>query len=183
VVLLLLKLVQFWRYLSSPTILQLYLPVLNLLQYLFHLLILLILGYFLGSPAMESDVLNILLDHVMVYPVNTISHIPCSIRPLLAYVLNIELQKAVSSVWGFMRLFMLPRLCYVPLFINLTTAVAVFLVPYLLIAFMFGLNLIELKFFSLLCKKISRILSLLSKYQVVSSINHVLYFGLMKVGI
>ena len=36
---------------------------------------------FLGPPATESEVLNVLLDHIMVCPVSTISHIPCSVRP------------------------------------------------------------------------------------------------------
>ena len=64
---------------------------------------------YLGPPAMESEVLNVLLDHVMVCPVSTISHVPRSVRPLLAHVLSIEFQKACSSVWGFVRLFLFAK--------------------------------------------------------------------------
>jgi len=59
---------------------------------------------------------------------------------------------------------------HTPIVINLITAVAVFLVLYLLIAFIFGLNLMELKFFGLLCRKMPRNLSLLSRHHAVSSI-------------
>jgi len=64
---------------------------------------------YLGPPAMESEVLNVLLDHVMVCPVSTISHVPRSVQPLLAHVLSIEFQKACSSVWGFVRLFLFAK--------------------------------------------------------------------------
>jgi len=58
---------------------------------------------------MESEVLIVLLDHVMVCPVSTISHIPCSVRPFLAHVLSLEFQKACSSVWSFVRLFIFAK--------------------------------------------------------------------------
>ena len=64
---------------------------------------------FLGPPATESEVLNVLLDYIMVCPVSTISHIPRSVRPLLAHILSIEFQKACSSVWGFVRLFIFSK--------------------------------------------------------------------------
>ena len=38
-------------------------------------------GCFQGPPAMESDVLTVLLDHVMVCPVSAVSHIPRSVHP------------------------------------------------------------------------------------------------------
>ena len=57
---------------------------------------------------MEFDVLNVLLDHAMVCPVNTISHIPCSVQPLLAHVLNMGLRR-LFLVWGFVRLFMFAK--------------------------------------------------------------------------
>jgi len=53
---------------------------------------------YLGPPAMESEVLNVLLNHVMICSVTTVSHIPRSVRPLLAHVLSIEFQKACTSV-------------------------------------------------------------------------------------
>jgi len=55
-------------------------------------------GCFQGPPAVESDVLNALLDHVIVCPVCTVSHIPCSVRPQLAYVLSVEFRKACLSI-------------------------------------------------------------------------------------
>ena len=64
---------------------------------------------FLGPPATESEVLNVLLDHIMICPVSTISHVPRSVRPLLAHILSIEFQKACSSVWGFVRLFIFAK--------------------------------------------------------------------------
>ena len=51
-------------------------------------------GSFQRPPAAESEVHNVLLDHVMVCPVTTVSHIPRSVRPLLAHVLSVELQRA-----------------------------------------------------------------------------------------
>ena len=61
-------------------------------------------GSFQGSAAMESEVLTFMMDHVMVCPVNTIAHVPRSVRPLLARVLSVELRKACSSFWAFVRL-------------------------------------------------------------------------------
>ena len=58
---------------------------------------------------MESEVLTFMMDHVMVCPVNTIAHVPCSVRPLLAKVLSVELRKACSSVWPFVRLTMFAK--------------------------------------------------------------------------
>jgi len=45
----------------------------------------------------------------MICPVNTISHIPRNVHPLLAHVLSVELCKACSSVWGFVRLLMFAK--------------------------------------------------------------------------
>jgi len=42
-----------------------------------------------------------MLDHAMVCSVSTIAHVPCSVRPLLARVLSVELRKVCSSVLGF----------------------------------------------------------------------------------
>ena len=53
---------------------------------------------------MEFETLNVLLDHVMACPVSMVSHIPRSVRPLLAHVLSVELQRACSSTWCFVRL-------------------------------------------------------------------------------
>ena len=39
-------------------------------------------GSFQGPAAMESEVLTFMMDHVMVCPVNTIAHVPRSVRPL-----------------------------------------------------------------------------------------------------
>ena len=55
---------------------------------------------------MESEVINVLLDHVMVC---TVSHIPRSVRPLLAHVLSVELRRACSSTWCFVRLLMFAK--------------------------------------------------------------------------
>ena len=41
-------------------------------------------GSFQGPAASESEVLDFLMDHVMVCPVNTIAHVPHSVCPLLA---------------------------------------------------------------------------------------------------
>ena len=48
-------------------------------------------GSFQGPPAMECDVLTVLLDHAMVCPVSTVSHISHSVHPHLAHVLSVEL--------------------------------------------------------------------------------------------
>ena len=83
---------------------------------------------------LESDV-NFLLDHVMVYPVNTISHIPYSACPLLAHVFSTELQKA----WGLVRLLVFAKaILYALLVINLITATVMLFVPYFWITFMCG---------------------------------------------
>jgi len=66
-------------------------------------------GSFQGPTDMESNVLRVLLNHVMVCPINIISHIPRSAHPLLAHVLSTELRKACSSVWGFVRLLMFAK--------------------------------------------------------------------------
>jgi len=66
-------------------------------------------GSFQGPPAIESNVLSVLLNHVMICPVTTISYIPHTVRPLLAHVLSAELRKACSSVWGFVRLLMFAK--------------------------------------------------------------------------
>ena len=48
--------------------------------------------------------LNVLLDHVMACPVSMVSYIPRSVHLLLAHVLSVELQRACSSTWCFVRL-------------------------------------------------------------------------------
>jgi len=67
-------------------------------------------GSFQGPSALEPEVLNYMMKHILVCPVNTIAHIPRSVRPLLAQVLSIELRKACTSVWGFVRLTMFAKL-------------------------------------------------------------------------
>ena len=131
---------------------------------------------FRGPTDMESNVLRVLLNHVMVCPINTISHIPRSARPFLARVLSTELRKACSSVWGFIRLLML---CYV-LLVNLTTAVTLLLVLPFWISFMFGLNQTGLNLFGLLYRMISKVLSLLNCLMKIL-INHMSYIGFMEV--
>ena len=44
-----------------------------------------------------------MLDHTMVSSVTTITYVPHSVLPLLAQVMSVELHKACSSVWGFVR--------------------------------------------------------------------------------
>jgi len=65
---------------------------------------------FHGPSALESEVLDFMMDNIMVCPVSTIAHVPRSVRPLLARVLSIELRKACSSIWGFVRLSMFAKL-------------------------------------------------------------------------
>ena len=50
------------------------------------------------------------MNYVMTCPVSTVVHIPYSVRPLLARVLSTEFQNAISSAWGFMRLFLFAKL-------------------------------------------------------------------------
>ena len=50
------------------------------------------------------------MNYVMTCPVSTVVHIPRSVRPLLARVLSTEFRNAISSVWGFMRLFLFAKL-------------------------------------------------------------------------
>ena len=59
---------------------------------------------------MDSEVLNFMMELIMVCPVSTVAHIPCSVRPLLAQVLSVEFRKARSSVWGFVRLSLFAKL-------------------------------------------------------------------------
>ena len=47
-----------------------------------------------------------MMDHVMVCPVNTVSHVPHSV---CARVLRIKVRKACSSVWGFVHLTMFAK--------------------------------------------------------------------------
>ena len=65
---------------------------------------------FQGPSALESEVLNFIMENVMVCPVSTIAHVPCSVYPLLARVLSVELRKACSSIWGFVCLSMFAKL-------------------------------------------------------------------------
>jgi len=132
---------------------------------------------FKGPPPMESNILSVLLNHVMICPVNTISYIPRTVHPLLAHVFNVELRKACSLVWGFVRL--------------LIFAKAVLRAPcqsYHRCCFIIGSTLLDhthvwsqLNLFGLLYRMISKVLSLLNPL-VKIFINHVLYTGLMKVG-
>ena len=85
-------------------------------------------GTFAGPSNRESEVLNVLLDHVTVCHVSTVSHIPGSVWPLLAHVLSLEFQKACSSVWDFVRLLIFARLFYTLLLISLTIAIVILLV-------------------------------------------------------
>jgi len=73
----------------------------------------------------------------MVCPVSTVSHIPHSVRPLLAHVLSLEFQKA-CSVWGFVRLLIFARLFYALLVFSLTIAIVMLLVPCFWITFICG---------------------------------------------
>ena len=65
---------------------------------------------FVGSPNLESESLSTVLNFVMTCPVSTVVHIPRSVRPMLARVLSTEFRNAVSSVWGFLRLFLFAKL-------------------------------------------------------------------------
>ena len=67
-------------------------------------------GSFQGPAAMDSEVLNFMMELIMVCPVSTVAHIPRSVRPLLAQVLSVEFRKARSSVWGFVRLSLFAKL-------------------------------------------------------------------------
>jgi len=66
-------------------------------------------GNFQGPVGSESEILVFMLDHIMISPVTTITHVPRSVHPLLARVLSVELRKACSSVWGFVRLTMFAK--------------------------------------------------------------------------
>ena len=65
---------------------------------------------FVGPPHLESEALSVVMNYVMTCPVSTVVHIPCSVCPLLARVLSTEFRNAISSVWGFMRLFLFAKL-------------------------------------------------------------------------
>jgi len=111
---------------------------------------------FQGPPAVESDVLNVLLDHVIVCPVSTVCHIPCSVRPQLAHILNVEFQKSCSLLFC-------KRQCT-------TTIGAMLLAPFFWTVYIPGLCLIESRFCGLLCGMISRALSLVESLPVMTSI-------------
>ena len=58
----------------------------------------------------EKSFVDNLLEEVMLKPVTTISHVPRSIRPLLAEIMSQELRHASSgNIWGCIRLLMLPK--------------------------------------------------------------------------
>ena len=126
-------------------------------------------GSFQGPPAMESEVLNVLLEHVMVCPVSTVSHIPRSVRRLLAHVLSMELRRACSSTWCFVRLLMF--------------ADAMFLVPFFLTVCTFGLSLMGLELYGHPCGMISRTLNIATVLPAMISIKLVLCIGHVRVGI
>ena len=58
------------------------LPPLYLIHYKLVYLNSVACGSFQRPAAMESEVLTFMMDHVMVCPVNTIAHVPRSVRPL-----------------------------------------------------------------------------------------------------
>ena len=72
---------------------------------------------FVGPPHLESEVLSVVMNYVVTCPVSTVVHIPHSVCPLLARVLSTEFRNAISSVWGFMHLFLFAKLalCMPPL--------------------------------------------------------------------
>ena len=61
---------------------------------------------FVGPLHLESEALSVVMNYVMTCPVSTVVRIPRSVRPLLARVLSTEFRNAISSVWGFMHLFL-----------------------------------------------------------------------------
>ena len=96
---------------------------------------------------MESEVLTFMMDHVMVCPVNTIAHVPHSVRPLLARVLSVELRKACSSVWGFVRLTMFAKaVLRIP-----ATIIALSCLLFYLTVYIFGISLGAFIAFGILC--------------------------------
>ncbi|XP_062512774.1 uncharacterized protein LOC134188624 [Corticium candelabrum] len=59
---------------------------------------------------MELSVFNSLMNEVVTTPVQTVTHVPKSVRPLLSVVLAKELRCACEGgLWGFARLFMLAK--------------------------------------------------------------------------
>ena len=65
---------------------------------------------FVGPSHLESEALSVVMNYVMTCPVSTVVHIPRSVRPLPARILSTEFRNAISSVWGFMRLFLFAKL-------------------------------------------------------------------------
>ena len=65
---------------------------------------------FIDPTHVESEALSVVMNYVMTCPVSTVVHIPRSVRPLLARILSTEFRNAISSVWGFMRLFLFAKL-------------------------------------------------------------------------
>ena len=58
----------------------------------------------------EEFIFQSLMDEITGLQVNTICHVPRSVRPLLAQVLSVEFYHACSNgIWGFARLFMFAK--------------------------------------------------------------------------
>ena len=63
-----------------------------------------------SSPPNEAFIFSSLMNEIITLSVSTISHIPRKVRPLLAQVFCNELQHAhLDGIWGFARLFLLPK--------------------------------------------------------------------------
>ena len=58
---------------------------------------------------LESQLVDSFLNCIRCVPVVTVSHIPCSIRPLLSQVLCSVLRAATQSVWSFVQLALFPK--------------------------------------------------------------------------
>ena len=58
----------------------------------------------------EDTVFHAVMDEIISIQVQTVAHIPKSVRPLLAEILASELQQAqFNGIWGFVRLFALVK--------------------------------------------------------------------------
>ena len=100
---------------------------------------------------MESAVLTFMMDHVMVCPVNTIVHVPRSVHLLLARVLSVELRKACSSVWAFVRLTMFAKAVLRISATNIVNVVALSCLLFYLTVYIFGISLGAFIAFGILC--------------------------------
>ena len=58
----------------------------------------------------ESAIFSAVMNEIMTLHVDTVSHIPRSVRPLLAQVLAVKLRHACSGgLWGFVRFFLFAK--------------------------------------------------------------------------